>query len=214
MERLNEKLNEKDKIIQEFNEKISNQDIELTEQIKKLETIINEQNDQLEDLKRLQLENQQLKKELEELKKINRDLEEKTGKLEMGQEVIVGRENVINYINEMIKITKMSILIVTPKIIDLKDIDFSINDRIQIRVVTSLDFQSSQHLEILKKLQDLNIIIREYRLADRWGIDRDGEEIFIAPAGGNVFGLRVKNEEAIKLYKILITDAWLRGKIV
>ena len=75
--------------------------------------------------------------------------------------------------------------------------------------------QSSQENTIYERFKkNQNITIRQYKVKDRWCIDRDSEEILIASNGPEVVGLTSSNSEVIRLYKPLISDVWLRGKQV
>ncbi|MHA1231172.1 MAG: hypothetical protein ACTSRP_07560 [Candidatus Helarchaeota archaeon] len=214
-EKLNLQLQNYIDRVKKLENELTEKDAELVEKEDKLNKLMDDFKQMEEKALKLEVENSNLRNEINELSSKLENLENEIKKYNVGQQIIIGRDEFIKQINDMVTKTKSSILLITPSIIDLKSIDFSpLNYNIQVRIATSIDLQSSQHYEILTNLQNQGFKIRNYELGDRWGVDRDGEEIFIAASGADVLGIKTDDQDAIKLYRVLISDAWLRGKMI
>ncbi len=93
-----------------------------------------------------------------------------------------------------------------PAMIDLEHLRTST----RLRIMTYVDFNNPQHKEIFKLISRPNILIRHNEQRNLWGINRDHEELLIAPRDdkGTPTGLIVRDSFQIELLGNILLENW------
>ena len=120
----------------------------------------------------------------------------------------------LNKIDEILKRTISSILIVVPELKDLENIRlYELKSSTSIRIACKVD-----SFELFDELTSLgNVKIINYEKEDRYGIIRDNEELFISIFGedkNNLLTFYTDDLKHIQVVNTLITECWINGKIV
>lgn len=124
------------------------------------------------------------------------------------------------HINDEISKAKMRILIVAPQITDINiDIIKACRTHVNIRIATLIDLTNSEHKSILEELDKLqNVICRNRRLQNLFGINRDYEEVVLCVLSKTQIGADIITEiagigsiiqEHIKIFVPILEDAWM-----
>lgn len=130
------------------------------------------------------------------------------------QRFIVGKVETINEFKRLIESTEIRLFIVVPTIEDLEQLDLHLDPKIGIRIATSLDPSNTAHKKIIETLP--NAMFRNYSGKDRWGIERDAEEVCLIAESENkdYIGISSSDSKICELFSKLLTEAWLKGERV
>jgi len=180
----------------------------------------------------------QLEKELEilngELAKIDEELEslelenEKLRKTESSStdkivdftSVQITKSEILEKMREVLQNNAMAnVTIVVPSIEDLQELYlYELRSSVSMNIACSINPGIDEHSELLQEFESLdNISIKNYEQGDRYGVIRDGEELFIAVIGrseNNHLVFHTKDSKHIRLLNSLITESWIRSRKV
>ena len=150
----------------------------------------------------------------EEVEKLNQKLHNFEEKAKEG--FYLSKKSVLNEIKSILMKGLHSVIITTPTIENLRDLDlYDIKPSVNIKVATWLDPQNPEHQEILNELTFDNIMIKIDDFKDRYCILKDGAELFFGVVGNNedeILTLRTKDSKHIKLLSSLVMESWLRAR--
>ena len=126
------------------------------------------------------------------------------------------KSSVLNVIKSILMKGLHSVIITTPTIENLRDLDlYDVKPSVNIKVATWIDQLNPDHQEILRELTFDNIMIRIDDFKDRYCILSDGAELFFGIVGNNedeILTLRTKDSKHIKLLSSLVMESWLRAR--
>ncbi|NVM29989.1 MAG: hypothetical protein HWN65_14195 [Candidatus Helarchaeota archaeon] len=126
--------------------------------------------------------------------------------------LIKGEAQAIERIIEIIPNVKKDALICVPKLDILPDVIKlgNLNPSARLRIMTSIDFSNPSHKAIFQQFSKSNILIRNSEEKKMWAIDRDHEELLIAPQdySGTPTGLIVKGSFQIEILGNILLDIW------
>lgn len=127
------------------------------------------------------------------------------------QKFIVGKVETIKEFNRLIETAKFRLFLIVPKIEDLEQFNRKKSEKINIRIATAFDLTNNAHKTILTSYP--NTDFRNYAGMDRWGIERDAEEICIVAESENkdYVGISSSDSKICELFSKLLTEAWLKG---
>ncbi len=130
------------------------------------------------------------------------------------QHFIVGKEETIQEFNRLIEAASYRLFLVIPRIEDLEDLNLQLDAKVNLRIATSLDLSKPVHKKIANQIS--NAEFRNYPGKDRWGIERDGNEICIVALSENkdYIGFSSSDSKIFNLFSKLLTEAWLKGEKV
>ncbi|MFX1450161.1 MAG: hypothetical protein ACFFCM_04925 [Promethearchaeota archaeon] len=192
---------------EEHTEQIENLKQELSnakEEIIKYKQTIDQNNEQKEDLNRIIKEKEI---EIEDLKQATSTM---TSELVSKMSPVIGREDTINTIQNLLIEAKSSILIVAPDIKDIQDIPIQeLRQAIRIDIATGITEKSiyDHMLEVRPSVR-----IRDNPNIDRWGIAIDGEKLFFAAADEEPVGFITTNKRMIDFISAILTESWVRAR--
>lgn len=128
----------------------------------------------------------------------------------------VTREQLVNFIINMLKGALHNVNVTTPVITDLADLQlYDIKGSVNVKASCDIDVNNSEHQQLLHEFEALdNIAVRQFPDKDRWVCLKDGEEMLIAAVGeqGNNLAFFSKDHLHIKLFNSLIMESWLRAR--
>ncbi len=120
------------------------------------------------------------------------------------------------HVNDEVAQAKMRVLIVAPQITDINlDSIKACKKHVNIRIATSTDLSNSAHVAILEELTKMqNITVRNRKLQNLWGINRDYEEVILCvisqtDTGTEIAGIGSIIQEHIKIFVPILEDAWV-----
>ncbi|TFG21468.1 MAG: hypothetical protein EU529_13595 [Promethearchaeota archaeon] len=120
------------------------------------------------------------------------------------------------HVNDEVSQAKMRVLIVTPQITDINlDSIKACKKHINIRIATNTDLSNPAHVAILEELTKMqNITVRNRKLQNLWGINRDYEEVILCvisktDTGTEIAGIGSIIQEHIKIFVPILEDAWV-----
>ncbi|MFW9899542.1 MAG: hypothetical protein ACFFDO_09825, partial [Candidatus Thorarchaeota archaeon] len=120
------------------------------------------------------------------------------------------------HVNDEISQAKMRVLIVAPQITDINiDSIKACKQHVNIRIATSSDLSNPEHISILEELSEMpNISVRNRKLQNLWGINRDYEEVVLCvisktESGTEIAGIGSIIQEHIKIFVPILEDAWI-----
>ncbi len=118
---------------------------------------------------------------------------------------------------EVLDNSQHNVMIVVPFISDLEVLEvFKMSSVINIRIACSINPESVEHLELLKKYTNINqITLRNYSGGDRYIILRDGEELLFVAVGedkSTYLMFHTKDTAHLAIFNSLAMDAWLRSR--
>jgi hypothetical protein len=120
------------------------------------------------------------------------------------------------HVNDEISQAKMRVLIVAPQITDINiDSIKACKQHVNIRIATSSDLSNPEHISILEELSEMsNLSIRNRKLQNLWGINRDYEEVVLCvisktESGTEIAGIGSIIQEHIKIFVPILEDAWI-----
>jgi len=226
-EEINNIKQDMDKVIDEIKENYEKKINEIKEEYKKIiEDTKSEVEKELntskakyeEELNKIKSE---LKEKIEDLEKRNKELEDKLkGVISNIDNIKIfnDRQDLIKHINEIIKDAKIRLMLVFPKLEDMKDIDLEdLDNNIAINLATNIDLKNSDHTNFLRKLQKkYNINIRNKDPDELWCIKKDGDSLIIGTIleNGRFFGFYSNDRNIVNLFSGIVSDATLRAKRV
>ncbi|MFX0187822.1 MAG: hypothetical protein ACFE8A_08805 [Candidatus Hodarchaeota archaeon] len=120
------------------------------------------------------------------------------------------------HVNDEISQAKMRVLIVAPQITDINiDSIKACKQHVNIRIATSSDLSNPEHISILGELSEMpNVSVRNRKLQNLWGINRDYEEVVLCvisktESGTEIAGIGSIIQEHIKIFVPILEDAWI-----
>ncbi len=220
------------KVIKNLKENIEKQNKEIEDKEKKLETALQADEKLVSKIEDLKNDTKEKTKEItgkqekiNELKKTISDLENDFEKLNVEYQnikeqktgLIQGKENIISIMNNMLDNVKIRLLICTPTIEDIEQIELqNLNKKINIRIATFIDLNIENHKEIMDTFSGFpNITFRNFDKQDRWGLEHDREEIILAAHSDKTpgpMGMMSNNPKHIEFFSTLLSEAWISGK--
>nr|WP_147664543.1 hypothetical protein [Candidatus Prometheoarchaeum syntrophicum]QEE17655.1 hypothetical protein DSAG12_03492 [Candidatus Prometheoarchaeum syntrophicum] len=150
----------------------------------------------------------------EEVETLNQKLENFEKRAKEG--FYLSKESVLNEIKSILMKGLHSVIITTPTIENLRDLDlYEVKPSVNIKVATWIDPSNPDHQDILRELTFDNIMIRIDDFKDRYCILSDGAELFLGIEGKNeneILTLRTKDSKHIKFLSSLVMESWLRAR--
>ena len=187
---------------------------EKSEKIKQLEKELEILNGELakldEELESLELENEKLKKAGSS----------STDKIVNFTNVQITKSEILEKMREVLQNNAMSnVSIVVPNIEDLQELYlYELRSSVSMNISCSINPGNDEHSELLQEFESLdNISIKNYEQGDRYGVNRDAEELLIAVIGSsenNHLVFHTKDSKHIRLLNSLITESWIRSRKV
>ena len=120
------------------------------------------------------------------------------------------------HVNDEISNAKMRVLIVAPEITDINiDAIKACKPHVNVRIATTTDLSNPEHISILEQLNEIpNVAVRNRRLQNLWGINRDYEEVVLcvisqSETGTEIAGIGSIIQEHIKIFVPILEDAWV-----
>ncbi len=128
------------------------------------------------------------------------------------QKFIIGKIETIKEFNRLLNNVQFRIFLVVPKIDDLEQLNLPKDEKIDIRIATSFDLTNPAHQSLIKSFP--NAEFRNYSGKDRWGLERDAEEICLVAESENkdFIGISSSDSKICELFSKLLTEAWLKGE--
>jgi len=132
------------------------------------------------------------------------------------QKFIVGKTETITEFNRLLENVKFRLFLVFPVIEDLLDFNLTsfskLEGKAEIRIATAIDRSNDAHLKIMRSYP--NVDFRHYKNKDRYGLERDSEEIcFVAQSENkDLIGISSSDSKINDLFLKLMTEAWLKGE--
>ena len=150
----------------------------------------------------------------EEVEKLNQKLHNFEEKAKKG--FYLSKKSVLNEIKSILKEGLHTVILTTPIIENLRDLDlYEVKPSVNIKVATWIDPSNPDHQEILNELTFDNIMIRIDDFKDRYCILKDGADLFFGVVGNSedeILTLRTKDSKHIKLLSSLVMESWLRAR--
>jgi len=161
-----------------------------------------------EDLEALEIENEKLRNQLESTSGT---------KLIDWTDIEIPKNQILEKMREILMNAVHTITLAVPDIQDLQELYlYEVRSSVSIKISCSIDPSSEDDSILLEELESLdNITIRLFESADRYVIDRDGEELLFAVIGkaeNNHLVLHTRDPKHIKFFKALIMETWLRAR--
>ena len=97
----------------------------------------------------------------------------------------ISKSEILEKMREILPNANASLLIVTPKIEDLKELYlYEVKASVSVRVACSINPGIEEHSELLEEYESLdNITLKNYTLEDKYALVRDGEELLYGVTG-------------------------------
>jgi len=125
------------------------------------------------------------------------------------------KAELLKYMRLMLERAQNNVVIIVPKITDLRDLEvYNVRANVNRRICCLVDKENDDHLEILEELK-VFANVRSYEGKDRYVFLRDGEELLFAALGVNndiTLSFHTNDAAHIKLFNSLAMDAWLRSR--
>ncbi len=190
------------------------------------ENIITEKDKEIEELrKEIELLNDELAKADEDLEKLENENEKlrKSGIASLESKIIdfsnqeITKSEILEEMRKIIQESISSVTIAVPKIDDLQELYlYEVRSSVSIKISCEINPGIEEHVELLDEYESLdNISLRHFDGADRYLLNRDGEELLMAIIGkneNNHLVFRTKDPAHIRLLNPLVMDSWLRGR--
>jgi len=124
------------------------------------------------------------------------------------------------HVNDQTSQAKMRVLIVAPQITDVNLSSIkACKVHVNIRIATSVDLSNPEHVAIIEELTKMqNVTVRNRKLQNLWGINRDYEEVILCVLSKTEVKGQTKTEiagigsiiqEHIKIFVPILEDAWM-----
>jgi len=125
------------------------------------------------------------------------------------------KAELLKYMRLMLERAQNNVVIIVPKITDLRDLEvYNVRANVNRRIACLVEVENEDHLEILEELK-VFANVRSYEGEDRYVFLRDGEELLFAALGVNndiTLSFHTNDAAHIKLFNSLAMDAWLRSR--
>ncbi|MHA1109500.1 MAG: hypothetical protein ACTSRE_00250 [Promethearchaeota archaeon] len=174
---------------------------EKTKRVKQLEN----------EIKLLNLDLKAADDEVEKLKdKINNAGTPAKGEIMMNS---VSRDQIINFLTDMVSRSVHNLVLTTPSIMDLAELGlYDARTSVNIKASCSVE-PSNDDQELLQEFEALdNITIRNFGSKDRWICLKDNEEMFIASIGETNGAYFSNDHNHIRFFNSLMQESWLLAK--
>ena len=206
----------KEEEIRKLNSSSINKNVlkECKEKIQKLEKEFDILNGELakadEELVSLELENEKLR---------NAKAESIDVKIVDFTNANISKSEILEKMREILLNANASLLIVTPKIEDLRELYlYEVKASVSVRVACSINPGIEEHSELLEEYESLdNITLKSYNLVDKYALLRDGEELLygvVGKAENNILVIHTKDPNHIKHLNALPLEVWVRSRKV
>ncbi|MFX0073260.1 MAG: hypothetical protein ACFFAO_19445 [Candidatus Hermodarchaeota archaeon] len=190
------------------------------------ESLIVEKDKEIEDLrKEIELLNDELAKADEDLEKLTIENEKlrKNSLSTSGTKIIdftsvkISREEIIKEMKSILEKAVHSVIIAIPKIEDLNELYlYEVRSSVAMKISCEINPGIEEHIELLDEYESLdNISLRNFDGADRYILNRDGEELLMAIKGmdeDNHLVFKTRDSAHIKLLNPTIMESWLRSR--
>ena len=125
------------------------------------------------------------------------------------------KSELLKYMRLMLERAQHNVVIIVPKITDLRDLEvYNVRANVNRRIACLIEVENENHREILEELK-VFANVRNYMGEDRYVFLRDGEELLFAALGvNNAINLSFHTNDAahIKLFSSLAMEAWLKSR--
>lgn len=125
------------------------------------------------------------------------------------------KSELLKYMRLMLERAQHNVVIIVPKITDLRDLEvYDVRANVNRRIACLIEVENENHREILEELK-VFANVRNYMGEDRYVFLRDGEELLFAALGvNNDINLSFHTNDAahIKLFSSLAMEAWLKSR--
>ena len=125
------------------------------------------------------------------------------------------KAELLKYMRLMLERAQYNVVIIVPKITDLRDLEvYNVRANVNRRIACLVEVENEDHLEILEELK-VFANVRSYEGEDRYVFLRDGEELLFAALGVNndiTLSFHTNDAAHIKIFNSLAMDAWLRSR--
>jgi len=125
------------------------------------------------------------------------------------------KSELLKYMRLMLERAQHNVVIIVPKITDLRDLEvYNVRANVNRRIACLIEVENEDHREILEELK-VFANVRNYKGEDRYVFLRDGEELLFAALGvNNDISLSFHTNDAahIKLFSSLAMEAWLKSR--
>ncbi|MFW9781433.1 MAG: hypothetical protein ACFFFB_04025 [Candidatus Heimdallarchaeota archaeon] len=187
-------LLERDKIIQDLEEKI--------------EALSKELATADEDLEAMEQENEKLR---------NQFTAASGAKIIDWTEIQIPKSRILEKMKEILMKALHNVTIAVPNIKDLqKLLLYELKSSVNMKISCLIDPSLEEDAELLEEFESLdNISIRMYEGEDRYILDRDGEELLFAVIGkneNNHLVIHTKDPKHLRTFRALIMESWLRSR--
>jgi chromosome segregation ATPase len=187
-------LNEKDKEIENLRKEIEI----LNDEITKAD----------EDLERLEIENEKLRESR---------ITTSGSKIVDFTNIKITKSEIIEEMKNILQGALHSVTITVPKIDDLQDLFlYEVRSSVNMKISCEINPGIEEHAELLDEYESLdNISIRNFDGADRYIINRDGEELLLAITGqdeNNHLVFKTKDASHIRFLNSMVMESWLRSR--
>ncbi|MFW9771836.1 MAG: coiled-coil domain-containing protein [Candidatus Thorarchaeota archaeon] len=187
-------LLERDKIIQDLEEKI--------------EALSKELATADEDLEAMEQENEKLR---------NQFAAASGAKIIDWTEIQIPKSRILEKMKEILMKALHNVTIAVPNIKDLqKLLLYELKSSVNMKISCLIDPSLEEDAELLEEFESLdNISIRMYEGEDRYILDRDGEELLFAVIGkneNNHLVIHTKDPKHLRTFRALIMESWLRSR--
>jgi len=190
------------------------------------ENILADKDKEIEDLrKKIEILNDELTKADEDLEKLEIENEKlrQTGITALGSKILdftnqeITKSEILEEMRKIIQKSISSVTIAVPKIDDLQDLYlYEVRSSVNIKISCGINPGIEEHVELLDEYESLdNISLRNFDGADRYVLNRDGEELLMAIIGkneNNHLVFKTKDPAHIRLLNPLVMDSWLRSR--
>lgn len=163
------------------------------------------------EIKLLNLDLKAADDEVEKLKnKINNAASPAKGEIMMNS---VSRNQIIDFITDMVARSVHNLVITTPSIQDLAELGLY-DARTSVNIKASCSVQpSSDDQELLQEFEALdNITIRNFDSRDRWVCLKDNEEMLIVSIGETNGAVFSNDHKHIRFFNSVMQESWLLAK--
>ncbi|MHA1263751.1 MAG: hypothetical protein ACTSRS_00805 [Candidatus Helarchaeota archaeon] len=125
------------------------------------------------------------------------------------QKFIVSKAETIKEFNRLLDAAKFRLFLIVPTLDDLQQLHLKNNPDVDTRIATAFDLSNEGQKDFIAKFPDVEW--RLYTKKDRWGIERDAEEICIVAETENkdYIGISSSDSKVTQLFLKLLTEAWL-----
>ncbi|HUY01479.1 MAG TPA: hypothetical protein VMV49_18090 [Candidatus Deferrimicrobium sp.] len=126
---------------------------------------------------------------------------------------IIGKVETLKEFNHLIENVKFRLFLIMPSAEDLKDLNLNqLGPKVDVRIAAGFNLSDDSHKKIIQI--NPNIEFRNFSGRDRWGIERDAEEICLVAESENkdLIGISSSDSKICDLFSKLLTEAWLKGE--